>query len=61
MSFQNKALECREKVKYLGVRFEESMCWNEQVKSVRKKAYHIVFTKSIRYLIYLIYILKNYF
>ena len=42
LSFQNKALECRERVKYLGVTFEESMSWNEQVKSVRKKAYHSI-------------------
>ena len=42
LSFQNKALECKEKVKYLGVTFEESMSWNEQVKSVRKKAYHSI-------------------
>ena len=42
LSFQNKALECKEKVKYLGVTFEESMSWIEQVKSVRKKAYHSI-------------------
>ena len=31
LSFQNNDLECKEKVKYLGVIFEENMSWNEQV------------------------------
>ena len=39
LSLQNRTLECKESVKYLGVTFEENMSWNEQAKSVRQKAY----------------------
>ena len=37
LSFQNEVLESKDKVKYLGVIFEEDMSWNKQVNEIRKK------------------------
>ena len=39
ISFQNEVLESKDKVKYLGVIFEEDMSWDKQVNEIRKKAY----------------------
>ena len=39
LTFQGHDLECKEKVKHLGVIIEENMSWDLQGKSVRKIAY----------------------
>ena len=39
IQFQGEKLECKEKVKYLGVIFDENFTWDSQAKEVRKKAY----------------------
>ena len=39
LTFQGHDLECKEKVKHLGVIIEENMSWDLQGKSVRKMAY----------------------
>jgi len=39
IKFQGDALECKNKVKYLGVIFDENLNWEAQANNARKKAY----------------------
>ena len=39
IKFQGDTLECKDKVKYLGVIFDENLNWNAQSNNARKKAY----------------------
>ena len=39
IKFQGDTLACKEKVKYLGVIFDENLNWDSQAKNARKKAY----------------------